>query len=62
MTVIYHIARARDWQDAHQSGVYQVSTRDRTLQEVGFIHCSYAHQVAGVANAFYQGEPDRSSW
>jgi hypothetical protein len=24
-----------------------------TLQDVGFIHCSYAHQVAGVANAFY---------
>jgi RimJ/RimL family protein N-acetyltransferase/uncharacterized protein (DUF952 family) len=58
MTSIYHITRARDWEDAQRSGVYQLSTRDRSLQDVGFIHCSYAHQVAGVANAIYQGEPD----
>ncbi|MDN5856197.1 MAG: DUF952 domain-containing protein, partial [Actinomycetia bacterium] len=29
------------------------STRDATLREVGFIHCSYRHQVEGVANFLY---------
>ncbi|MBV9133272.1 MAG: DUF952 domain-containing protein, partial [Chloroflexi bacterium] len=46
MTPIFHITRSRDWQSARREGIYQLSTRDRTLQDVGFIHCSYAHQVA----------------
>lgn len=56
MTTIFHIARSSDWQAARASGVYRLSTRDRTLDDVGFIHCSYAHQVATVANAIYRGE------
>jgi RimJ/RimL family protein N-acetyltransferase/uncharacterized protein (DUF952 family) len=55
---IYHITRRSDWQAAAREGSYKLSTRDRTLQDVGFIHCSYAHQVAGVANAIYRGEHD----
>lgn len=55
---IFHITRAQDWQAARRSGSYVLSTRDRTLQEVGFIHCSYPHQVAGVANLLYRGEHD----
>ncbi len=55
---IFHVTRVGDWQAAQRSGSYALSTRDRTLQEVGFIHCSYAHQVAGVANLLYQGEGD----
>jgi RimJ/RimL family protein N-acetyltransferase len=58
MKPIYHITRAGDWEAAQRSGSYQLSTRDRSLEQVGFIHCSYAHQVAGVANAIYQGERD----
>ena len=53
---IFHVTPERDWQAAQQSGSYVLSTRDRTLEEVGFIHCSYANQVAGVANAIYRGE------
>ncbi len=58
MTSIFHITRSRDWAEAQLAGSYRLSTRDRTLEEVGFIHCSYAHQVAGVANAVYRGERD----
>ena len=54
MTHIFHITQLSDWQCAQRAGAYELSTRDRTLQDVGFIHCSYAHQVAGVANAIYQ--------
>ena len=55
---IYHIAVAADWARAGQDGRYTMSTRGRTLAEEGFIHASTAEQVALVANAFYQGEPD----
>ena len=58
MTLIYHIAEAADWERAQRDGQYTMSTRGRTLAEEGFIHASTASQVALVANAFYQGEPD----
>ena len=58
MTFIYHIAAAADWARAVRDGQYTMSTRGRTLAEEGFIHASTADQVALVANAFYQGEPD----
>jgi uncharacterized protein (DUF952 family) len=57
--VIFHIALERDWNTANQDGAYRVSTRDATLEEVGFIHASFEHQVAGVGSLFYRdvGEP-----
>ncbi len=58
MTFIYHIAAAADWERAVRDGQYTMSTRGLTLAEQGFIHASTAGQVALVANAFYQGEPD----
>jgi glutathione S-transferase len=58
VTLIYHIAEAADWEQAQRDGQYTMSTRGRTLAEEGFIHASTASQVALVANAFYQGEPD----
>jgi len=58
VTFIYHIAETADWEQAQRDGQYTMSTRGRTLAEEGFIHASTASQVALVANAFYQGEPD----
>jgi uncharacterized protein (DUF952 family) len=58
VTLIYHIAEAADWEQAQRDGQYTMSTRGRTLAEEGFIHASTASQVALVADAFYQGEPD----
>ncbi len=55
---IYHIAAAADWERARRDGQYTMSTRGLTLAEQGFIHAATAAQVALVANAFYQGEPD----
>lgn len=54
--MIWHLALAADWQAARRQGVYAMSTRGLTLSEVGFIHCSYAHQVAGVVARFYADE------
>jgi glutathione S-transferase len=53
--LIYHIADERDWREAQRTGLYRVSTRGRTLDEEGFIHCSRASQVAAVAGRFYAG-------
>jgi uncharacterized protein (DUF952 family) len=58
VSVIYHIAMAADWERALADGQYTTSTRGVTLVQQGFIHASTAGQVAGVANAFYQGLPD----
>lgn len=54
---IFHIAHAIDWHDAERSGEYRVSTRGRSLEQVGFIHCSTAEQVVATADAFYSDDP-----
>lgn len=53
---IFHIARRAEWEGC--GGDYRISTLGMTLDDVGFIHCSTAAQVAAVANAFYRGEDD----
>ncbi|HUC36722.1 MAG TPA: DUF952 domain-containing protein [Acidimicrobiales bacterium] len=50
---IFHIAEVSGWAEAQASGIYRRSTLGRTLEEEGFVHCSYWHQVASVANEFY---------
>lgn len=55
---IYHVSLPDDWDRARVLGAYTVSTRDRSLDDEGFIHCSYRHQVEQVANDFYADVPD----
>jgi uncharacterized protein (DUF952 family) len=52
-TPIFHIALERDWAEAQGTGVYGVSTRGATVDEVGFIHASFEAQLAGVASRYY---------
>jgi uncharacterized protein (DUF952 family) len=54
MAPIFHILDRRAWADFQARGVY----RPDSLGAEGFIHCSLAEQVAGVANTFYAGRPD----
>jgi uncharacterized protein (DUF952 family) len=56
MALIYHLAAAADWERAREEGEYRLSTLGMTLEEVGFIHCSRAGQVAGVAERYYRGQ------
>jgi uncharacterized protein (DUF952 family) len=53
VTPIFHITSASDWSAAQDGGAYRLSTRSRTLDEEGFIHCSEANQVARIANTLY---------
>lgn len=50
---VLHIALPDDWEAARANGEYRVSTRNRSLDDEGFIHCSYPHQLEAVANRFY---------
>lgn len=50
---LLHLALPDDWIAARDAGEYRISTRDRSLDDEGFIHCSYAAQLEGVANRFY---------
>ena len=56
--LIFHLALTADWEAAEQTGTYAVSTLGRTLEEVGYIHCSYPEQVRDTARAFYAGRDD----
>ena len=56
---IYHLALRQAWDAAREEGEsYRRSTIDRSLDEEGFIHCSFADQVQGVADGFYRGRTD----
>ena len=50
---LFHAALPDEWAASQAAGVYECSTRGRTLAEEGFIHASYENQVEGVANRFY---------
>jgi uncharacterized protein (DUF952 family) len=51
---IFHIAFESDWKSAEEIGTYRVSTRGAHLDDVGFIHAGFEHQVAGVGALFYE--------
>ena len=57
---LFHVALAADWAAATGSPErrYEVSTIGRTLDEVGFVHCSFADQVAATAERFYRDRDD----
>jgi glutathione S-transferase len=45
---LYHLALADEWAAALEAGEYRRSTRGVGLDEVGFVHLAFAHQVAEV--------------
>ena len=42
-----------DWERPQRDGAITTSTRGRSLAEEGFIHCSFADQVAATAGRFF---------
>lgn len=50
---LFHITTAAEWEAGVGAGSFTGSTRGKSLAEVGFIHCSFAGQVADVAAAVY---------
>jgi uncharacterized protein (DUF952 family) len=52
---IYHLAEPEHWAAASSGGTYTRSTRGRTLDQEGFIHCSTLEQWPVVRRRFYAG-------
>jgi glutathione S-transferase len=50
---LLHIAMPDDWNAARAAGEYRISTRNRSLDDEGFIHCSYPGQLEAVANRWF---------
>jgi uncharacterized protein (DUF952 family)/GNAT superfamily N-acetyltransferase len=50
---LFHIALREDWERARRQGEYRTSTLGARLEEVGFVHTSFAQQVGLVAAAGY---------
>jgi uncharacterized protein (DUF952 family) len=57
MTELFHITERTVWAAASRVGEYRISTRNVTLDEHGFIHCSLRQQLRGVAECIY-GDAD----
>jgi uncharacterized protein (DUF952 family) len=53
---IFHITEPDTWSHATATGLYTGSTRGASLDEVGFVHCSFAEQVDRVAGYVYGDE------
>ncbi|MET9729985.1 DUF952 domain-containing protein [Streptomyces sp. NPDC006458] len=50
---ILHLTERSLWDAARERGAYEMSTRGRTLEEEGFIHCSTHEQLPKVAAFLY---------
>lgn len=58
--VIFHIALRDDWEAAVAADApYALSTRGLSLREVGFIHCSFRHQVGAIHRQLYGDASDQ---
>ncbi|MHB8463373.1 MAG: DUF952 domain-containing protein [Acidimicrobiales bacterium] len=56
---IYHLALRDEWRAAAESGGhYRRSTLGKSLEDEGFIHCSFATQVQTIADLVYSGRRD----
>ncbi|MCX5949163.1 MAG: DUF952 domain-containing protein [Cyanobacteria bacterium] len=54
---LYHLALPDEWAEARCHGEYRRSSRGLSLEQVGFIHASYAPQLAGTHRRFYGDVP-----
>ncbi|HAS12667.1 MAG TPA: DUF952 domain-containing protein [Acidimicrobiaceae bacterium] len=55
---LLHLAVAGEWERARARGTYERSTIDTSLEEEGFIHCSFPEQVQATADRYYRGRDD----
>lgn len=56
--MILHLALRDDWDEARRTGSYRWSTRGKTFDEVGYVHCSHEQQWRGVRERFYSDLDD----
>ncbi|MFH9861339.1 DUF952 domain-containing protein [Streptomyces sp. NPDC017202] len=52
-THILHLTERSLWDEARAHGTYRMSTRGRTLEQEGFVHCSTRAQLPAAAAFLY---------
>jgi uncharacterized protein (DUF952 family) len=50
---LFHLSLLDDWAACQRAGEITDSTRDMSLAQEGYIHCSFADQVIATASRFY---------
>src|SRR5215469_4688955 len=58
MSELFHITERIAWLEAARTGEYRMSTREITLEDEGFIHCSLRQQLPAVAKLVYGDAAD----
>lgn len=58
MAELFHITQRSTWEAALSAREYRTSTRNLSLEEQGFIHCSQRHQLRAVAEYLYRDVDD----
>jgi glutathione S-transferase len=56
--LLFHIMTPDGWTRFQETGSSDQSTRDLTLAQEGFIHCSYAEQLDATIERFYADLPE----
>jgi glutathione S-transferase len=59
---LYHLALSQEWREAQRAGAYRRSSRGQSLEAVGFVHLSYAHQLPATYGRFYADLPSGEVW
>ena len=54
MSTVWHLTDSGTWMQAQVRGVFRESTRGVLIEQVGFLHGSYADQLALVASFVYR--------
>ncbi|MCD0450691.1 DUF952 domain-containing protein [Actinocorallia sp. API 0066] len=57
MSSVFHVASRTAWAAVTPDTPYSLSSRDTTLDEVGFIHCCTAAQLDHVLTTYYRDVP-----
>jgi hypothetical protein len=58
MSKFLHLTTKQSWEDAEKVGMYSLSTKGKTLEQVGFIHGSFPDQVEEVAGFVFAGSTE----
>ena len=53
-----HLTTKQAWEDAVIVGTYAISTKGKTLSQVGFIHASFPNQLEDVARFVFTGSTE----
>lgn len=55
---LFHVTEAEAWRSATGAGDFPWSTRGLSFERQGYVHCSFARQVAAVRRLVYADIPD----